>query len=214
MIIIIASLSYHVCIWDVRKKERENTAKCYNINDGVSSKKSRWCTEASGMGQICGMTTVCSILVRLWLGCVFVCMISFGACGVTEVSGLWLLLCEAALHPPAVPNPWCGACTYLNSECKFTALVKTSSSENARQNTKRNTTALAGVFILNNHSSRSFHGKTVSFQNKGHCKTHLLYLFLLTWGKRDNASVKKFILFFLYAESINCATCSHGSLLA
>lgn len=55
------------------------------------------------------MTTVCSILVGLWLGsvcvCVFVCMLSFGACGVAEVSGLWLLLCEAALHPPAALHP-------------------------------------------------------------------------------------------------------------
>lgn len=46
---------------------------------------------------------------RAWLGfvcvCVFVCMLSFGAFGVTEVSGLRVLLCEAALHPPAAPNP-------------------------------------------------------------------------------------------------------------
>lgn len=104
--------------------------------------------------------------------CVFVCMLSFGACGVTEVSGLWLLLCEAALHPPAALNPWCGACTYLNNECKFTTLVKTSSSENTRQNTKRNTmgsTAFGRVFSLNNHSSRTFYSRTVLFQNKGSC---------------------------------------------
>lgn len=54
------------------------------------------------------MTTICSILVGLgWVlcVCVFVCMLSFGAFGVTEVSGLRVLLCEAALHPPAAPNP-------------------------------------------------------------------------------------------------------------
>lgn len=37
--------------------------------------------------------------------CVCVRMLSFGAFGVTEVLGLRVLLCEAALHPPAAPYP-------------------------------------------------------------------------------------------------------------
>lgn len=62
-----------------------------------------------------------------------VCVLSVGAFGVTEVSGLRVLLCEAAaLHPPAAPLPWCGASVYLKAECKFTTLVKTSGSQNTQ----------------------------------------------------------------------------------
>lgn len=53
-----------------------------------------------------------------------VCVLSIGAFGVTEVSGLRVFLCEAAaLHSPAAPLPWCGASVYLKAECKFTTLV-------------------------------------------------------------------------------------------
>lgn len=62
-----------------------------------------------------------------------VCVLSVGAFGVTEVSGLRVLLCEAAaLHPPAALLPWCGASVYLKAECKFTTLVKTSRSQNTQ----------------------------------------------------------------------------------
>lgn len=62
-----------------------------------------------------------------------VCVLSVGAFGVTEVSGLRVLLCEAAaLHPPAALLPWCGASVYLKAECKFTTLVKTSGSQNTQ----------------------------------------------------------------------------------
>lgn len=62
-----------------------------------------------------------------------VCVLSIGAFGVTEVSGLRVLLCEAAaLHPPAALLPWCGASVYLRAECKFTTLVKTSGSQNTQ----------------------------------------------------------------------------------
>lgn len=64
-----------------------------------------------------------------------VCVLSIGAFGVTEVSGLRVFLCEAAaLRSPAAPLPWCGASVYLKAECKFTTLVvnQTSGSQNTR----------------------------------------------------------------------------------
>lgn len=130
------SHALHLRCKDKIQKTQENVI---NINTHVSSKNPA--DALRPVGSVGFVAWPPSAL--FWSGfgwvvctCVFVCMLSFGACGVTEVSGLWLLLCEAALHPPAALHPWCGACTYLNNECKFTALVKTSSSENTRQKHK------------------------------------------------------------------------------
>lgn len=74
IIIIIICISSHTrCIWDVRIKYRKHS-KMLQHKHPCQLKKSRWCAEASGIRWICGMTTVCSILVGLWLGCVYTCV--------------------------------------------------------------------------------------------------------------------------------------------
>ena len=146
----------------------------------------------SGWGWVVFLC-VCVCVCVCACACTCVRVLSVGAFGVTEVSGLRVLLCEAAaLHPPAAPLPWCGASVYLKAECKFTTLVKTTRSQNTQAQcdkhceAKHETTTRRSAepsLLYNSSSCLDFQSKTLRM-----CSTqlassvsHLLHLITRTW---------------------------------
>lgn len=120
------NIHFHLCVISAAKKRQTIVQRSTCVSSGDPGDALR------SVGSVGFVARPWSALFWSgwgWAECV--CTLSVGAFGVTEVSGLRVLLYEAAVfHPPAVLLPWCGASEYLRAECKFTTLVKTSGSQN------------------------------------------------------------------------------------